>query len=81
MSTDRLELAPRGRMTGVPHTPGTREYLTRESGQIALVVGGERWTLDPGDVVAFRGDQRHSFLNPGDRPAIGHSVVVLGRVS
>jgi transcriptional regulator with XRE-family HTH domain len=57
MEIDRIEIAPRGRMTGVPHTPGTREYLTC--------------------VVAFRGDQRHSYLNPEDAPAVGYSVVVL----
>src|SRR5579871_6706250 len=28
MEMDRIELPPRGRMVGVPHTPGTREYLT-----------------------------------------------------
>jgi XRE family transcriptional regulator, regulator of sulfur utilization len=79
MEMERIELAPRGRMTGIPHTPGTREYLTCETGQLALVVSGERWTLEPGDVVVFRGDQRHSYMNPGDRPAIGYSVVILAR--
>jgi transcriptional regulator with XRE-family HTH domain len=79
MEIDRIEIAPKGRMTGVPHTPGTREYLTCETGRIALVVAGERWTLDPGDVVVFRGDQRHSYANPEDRPAVGYSVVVLAR--
>jgi transcriptional regulator with XRE-family HTH domain len=77
MEIDRIEIAPRGRMTGVPHTPGTREYLTCEAGRISLVAGGERWTLSPGDVIVFRGDQRHSYANPDDRPAVGYSVVVL----
>jgi hypothetical protein len=30
-----------------------------------------------GDVVVFRGDQRHSYLNPARRPAVGYSVVML----
>jgi transcriptional regulator with XRE-family HTH domain len=80
MAIERIELAPRGRMAGVPHTPGTREYLTCESGEIVLVAAGERWELAAGDVVAFRGDQRHSYANPGDEPAIGYSVVVLARI-
>ncbi len=80
MAIERIELAPRGRMAGVPHTPGTREYLTCESGEIVLVAAGERWELEAGDVVAFRGDQRHSYANPRDRPAIGYSVVVLARI-
>jgi XRE family transcriptional regulator, regulator of sulfur utilization len=74
---ERLELAPGGRMVGVPHTPGTREYLTCESGEIELVASGETWRLGDGDVVVFRGDQRHSYFNPGRRPAVGYSFVML----
>lgn len=77
MEMDRIELPPGGRMVGVPHTPGTREYLTSEAGDIELVAAGERWLLHPGDVLAFRGDQRHSYANPGSRTAIAWSVVVL----
>ena len=74
---DRFELPPGARMTGVPHTPGTREYLACERGAIELVASGERYLVEEGDVVAFRGDQRHSYGNPGDRLAIGYSVVLL----
>jgi len=80
MEMDRIELPPGGRMPGIPHTPGTREYLTCEAGEISLVAAGERWRLRPGDVVAFRGDQRHSYGNPGERTAVGYSVVVLAHV-
>jgi transcriptional regulator with XRE-family HTH domain len=79
MEMDRMQLPPRSTLVGVPHTPGTREYLTCERGQIVLVAAGERWTLEPGDVVAFRGDQKHSYTNPGAPTAIGYSVVVLAR--
>ena len=75
-----MEIEPKGKMTGVPHTPGTREYLTCESGEIVLVAAGERWSLTPGDVVVFRGDQRHSYHNPGAQPAVGYAVVVLARI-
>jgi quercetin dioxygenase-like cupin family protein len=61
----------------VPHTPGTREYLACEAGQIILIASGESFTLEAGDVVVFRGDQRHSYQNPGTRPAVGYSVVLL----
>ncbi len=80
MEMERLELPGGGRMAGVPHTPGTREYLTCETGEIILVAAGERWHLQAGDVVAFRGDQRHSYSNPAQRSAVGYSVVVLARV-
>jgi len=80
MLIERMAIPPQGRIPGVPHMPGTREYLTCEAGQIALAVAGEQWTLGPGDVVVFRGDQRHSYRNGGTRLAIGYSVVLLAPV-
>jgi transcriptional regulator with XRE-family HTH domain len=80
MLLDRMEIPPGGRIPGVPHMPGTREYLTCEAGQIALAVAGEQWRLGPGDVATFQGDQRHSYANPGSRTAVAYSVVVLARV-
>jgi transcriptional regulator with XRE-family HTH domain len=79
MDIDRFELPPGARMTGIPHTAGTREYLTCERGSIVLVASGERYDLAQGDVVAFRGDQRHSYANEGEKPAVAYSVVVLAR--
>lgn len=78
---ERIEIPPRGRLTGIPHTPGTREYLICEAGEIILVAAGEKWKLGPGDVVVFRGDQRHSYTNPGERTAVGYSTIILARVS
>ncbi len=79
MEIDRMELPPGSRMTGIPHTPGTREYLTSERGTIVLVASGERYQLAPGDVVTFRGDQKHSYANEADKVAVAYSVVVLTR--
>jgi transcriptional regulator with XRE-family HTH domain len=81
MAIDRMEFGPRAQMTGVPHTPGTREYLTCESGTIVLVAAGEKWQLGPGDMVVFRGDQRHSYENPGGDTAVGYSIVLLAPVT
>ena len=85
-----MELPPGARMAGVPHTPGTREYLTCERGTVELAVAGERYRLDEGDVVSFRGDQRHGYHNPGSparrrvlgdrvraRPELTRSVTVV----
>jgi quercetin dioxygenase-like cupin family protein len=74
---ERLELEPGARLVEVPHTPGTREYLTCESGELELVASGDSFRLREGDVVVFRGDQRHSYHNPGRRACIGYSVVML----
>jgi transcriptional regulator with XRE-family HTH domain len=80
MEIARIDLPANGRLTGVPHTAGTREYLTCEAGELVLMAAGERWELAPGDVVAFRGDQRHSYLNVGRGRAVGFSVVVRARI-
>jgi transcriptional regulator with XRE-family HTH domain len=77
MEFDRMELAAKVRITGVPHTPGTREYLACEAGELVLIASGERFHLQPGDVVVFRGDQKHSYENPGMKTAVGYSVVLL----
>jgi transcriptional regulator with XRE-family HTH domain len=76
---ERLEIPPGGRIPGVPHMPGTREYFTCETGEVALAVGGAAFTVQPGDVLVFRGDQRHSYRNPGRAAAVGYSVVLLAR--
>jgi len=72
----RTELAPGGRVVGVPHTTGTREYLTCERGQVELVAGGEHYLLNEGDMLAFRGDQRHSYINP-DKRNVSISISVV----
>lgn len=77
MLLERIQLPAGERLVGVPHTPGTREYLTCEVGLIELVASGEAFRVEPGDVVVFRGDQRHSYANLGREPAVGYSVVML----
>ena len=77
MQIERLELPAGARMIGVPHTPGTREYLTCESGELELIASGETFHVQEGDVVVFRGDQRHSYANRARKPAVGYSVVML----
>ncbi|MCB9673942.1 MAG: helix-turn-helix domain-containing protein [Alphaproteobacteria bacterium] len=76
ITVERLAFPPGSRMSGVPHKPGTREYLTCERGQVRLTAAGETFELGPGDVVVFRGDQRHGYLNPGADEAVAYSVVV-----
>ena len=72
----RTELEAGGRMVGVPHKEGTREYLTCERGKVELVAGGKHHLLKEGDMLVFRGDQRHSYINP-DRRQISISVSVV----
>jgi len=77
---ERMEFPVGASMTGIPHTPGTREYLTCERGSVQLQAAGESWLLGPGELVVFRGDQRHSYKNAGAHPAVAYSVVAFSPV-
>jgi transcriptional regulator with XRE-family HTH domain len=76
LDISRMKLAPGGSMVGIPHTPGTREYLSCQSGRVELSAAGRQWRLEAGDTLVFRGDQRHAYRNPDrDSPASAISVV------
>lgn len=77
LDIERLELPQGASMVGVPHTQGTREYLTCERGAIELTVTGRKFELEPGDVVVFAGDQKHGYRNIGRGLAVAHSVVTF----
>jgi XRE family transcriptional regulator, regulator of sulfur utilization len=81
LDIERMVLPPKARMAGVPHTPGTREYLTCERGSVELAVSGTLCLLAEGDVVTFRGDQRHGYHNPGTATAIAYSVIAFSPVT
>jgi transcriptional regulator with XRE-family HTH domain len=81
LDLERLVIPPGARMAGVPHTPGTREYLTCERGAVELSVAGQRYALAAGDLVTFRGDQRHAYANPGTVVAVAYSVIAFAPIS
>lgn len=81
LDLERMVLPPGARMAGVPHGPGTREYLACERGTIELHAAGEGFRLDAGDVVVFRGDQRHGYHNPGRDEAIAYSVIAFAPIA
>lgn len=78
---ERMELLPGAHMSGIPHTPGTREYLTVETGTVELSESGRVWSVGPGDVVVFRGDQKHGYRNATRKKAIAYSVVALAPIA
>lgn len=77
---ERMEFPLGATMIGVPHTPGTREYLTCERGTVQLQAAGETWVLEEGELVVFRGDQRHSYRNVGKVVGVAYSVVAFAPV-
>jgi transcriptional regulator with XRE-family HTH domain len=45
------------------------------------IVAGSIWQLQAGDVVVFRGDQKHGYKNPGPTTAVAYSIVAFAPVS
>ena len=48
------------------------------AGSIQRDFGHEIVTNARGDVVVFRGDQRHGYHNPGEGVAVAYSLVLPG---
>ena len=75
-----MDFEPGASMRGTPHLPGTREFFTCLDGRVNLIVAGTRYELAEGDVLAFPGNQPHSYQNADAlRAARGVSVVVLAK--
>ena len=75
-----MDFAPGAVMGGTPHLPGTREFFTCLEGRVRLLVAGEVYALETGDVLAFPGNLPHSYQNAdGVAPARGVSVVILAK--
>lgn len=73
---DRIELEALSTMGGQPHLSGTKEYLTVIKGEITMYISGEIYSVKKGDVLAFPGNQAHSYRNNKNTSAIALSVVV-----
>ncbi len=73
---DRMVFAAGGSMAGKPHLQGTKEYLVALRGSVAVAVDGATWEVEEGDVLAFPGDQKHGYRNPGKAGAEALSIVL-----
>ncbi len=62
---DRMGLKAGARLVGIPHLPYTREFLVCLSGSVEVHLENEKHSVQTGDVLAFPGDQRHSYHNSG----------------
>ncbi|MEL6349599.1 MAG: helix-turn-helix domain-containing protein [Myxococcota bacterium] len=78
ITLERVAFPPRGRVTGIPHTKGSREYLIVERGVVVLRTEHQQWTVHAGEVVIYRGDQSHGYHNPSDEEAVAYTMIVPG---
>jgi quercetin dioxygenase-like cupin family protein len=72
-----MDMEEGARMGGVPHLAGAREYFTCLQGEVTVHVAGRAYAVQEGDVLAFPGDQSHSYSNSGRGRSVSISVVVL----
>ena len=76
LEIDRVDFEPGTSMSGTPHSPGTHEYFVCLSGEMRVLVAGESFRVGRGDLLAFPGDQPHSYRNATARRASAISVIV-----
>jgi len=76
MEMDEPSLEPGGTLVGAPHIQGTKEYFYCYRGEIEIEVAGEKFTVTEGSLLAFPGDQAHSYRNEARKTCVGFSVVV-----
>ena len=75
-------IVPAGQtLVGTPHTVGTREYLIVQTGRIELHLAGETHRANEGDIIIFRGHQKHSYANPARKNASAFSVIARSVVA
>lgn len=63
LDIELIEFEPGAKFKGAPHVANTKEYLYCQSGEVVLVIGHERYHLYAGDLIAFKGDVKHSYEN------------------
>lgn len=80
VALEELEIPAGQTLVGVPHTIGTREYLTVVAGDLHLLLGSENHELHEGDVIVFRGHQSHSYRNPARKKVRAISVIAQASV-
>ncbi|TMV40324.1 cupin domain-containing protein, partial [Thioclava sp. BHET1] len=57
-----------GALVSEPHGPGCREHVTVIEGDIAVMSGGAREALGPGDTARYPADRKHE-IRAGQVPA------------
>lgn len=64
LEIELLEFEPAAKFKGSPHVSSTKEYLYCHQGEVILTIENESYHLKKGDLIAFKGDVKHSYENP-----------------
>ena len=80
LDVERIQIPVGANLVGIPHMRGSRKYLVCERGTVAATVGGEAFQVSEGDLIVFRADQRHSYLNTGAVEAVLFGIATIAPV-
>lgn len=76
LEIELLEFEPNGKFKGSPHVNNTKEYLYCHEGEVILVIENDRYAISAGELIAFKGDVKHSYENGSEtHRAVCFSVV------
>ena len=77
---DTVDVSSTGSLKASAHKAGMREFVICNSGRLFVCVADEEAELAPGDVAAYRADQRRSYRAVGRQRATGTRIVTPGSV-
>jgi transcriptional regulator with XRE-family HTH domain len=69
-----IVLPPGGELRSAPHFAGTHEFLTVQTGEVAVEAGGYSARLGSGDSVSYPADVTHAIVNLGASEAIAYLI-------
>jgi len=76
LQIERFEMPGGKGFTGVPHKKGTKEYFICLQGKAEVAVTGNLYELSKGDILFFKGDERHSYKNISVSKCVGLSILI-----
>ncbi|MBS1677479.1 MAG: helix-turn-helix transcriptional regulator [Actinobacteria bacterium] len=69
-----ISLPPGGELRSAPHFAGTHEFLTVQSGEVAVEAGEHSALLGNGDSVSYPADVSHAIKNVGSSEAVAYLI-------
>jgi len=70
-----IKLEPNSEYVSQPHSNATEEYVMMIDGEIEVVVNGESFSLEKGDVLHFNVTFPHKYYNKGQTVATAYTLI------
>jgi len=76
-----VEIDPGGYLQADAHISGSQEFITLNTGRLAIRVAEEEHVLEAGDAIRFKADVPHSYHNPSAETTSISMVIHYPRIS